>query len=132
MTSYSGGSDNAMQSYDIDSNLTSTTINNQQTTMNYDDFGRVTSLSSPDTGSHTYAYSTSNRTVSHTDAKGIVHASASDLNGNPVSINHSGNGSSQSESYSYDVSGSLMGFSDNSGSTSYTRNGLEQVKLNDK
>ena len=127
MTNYSGGGDSISQSYDIDSNLKSTNINNQQTTMSYDDFGRVVQLASPDTGTHTYVYSTSNRTVSHTDAKGIVHTSTSDLNGNPVTITHTGSSSSQSENYSYNTSGSLMGFSDNSGSTSYVRNGLEQV-----
>lgn len=127
LTSYSGNGDSAMQSYDIDSNLNSTTINNQQTTMTYDDFGRILSLSSPDTGNHTYSYNTAGRTASHTDAKGTVHTEVSDLNGNPVSITHSGSGSSQSEGYSYDASGALMGFTDGSGSTVYTRNALEEV-----
>jgi RHS repeat-associated protein len=127
ITSYSGGGDSSMQTYDVDSNLSSVTANNQQTTMNYDDFGRMVQLNSPDTGTHSYTYSTATRTVTHTDAKGTVHTSVSDLNGNPVSITHAGSGSSQSESYSYDVSGALIGFSDSSGSTSYTRNALEEI-----
>lgn len=127
MINYNGGGDASVQTYDIDSNQTSVNVNNQATTMSYDDFGRVVQLNNADTGSHTYAYSTPNRTVSHTDAKGIIHNSVSDLNGNPITITHSDGANTQNESYSYNVSGDLVGFNDNSGSTAYTRNNLEQI-----
>jgi YD repeat-containing protein len=127
MINYSGGGDSSAENYDIDNNKISVNVNSQSTTMSYDDFGRIIQLNSADTGNHTYAYSTSNRTISHTDSKGIVHSSSNDLNGNPISISHAGNGNTQNESYSYNNNGELTGFSDNSGSTSYVRNTLGQI-----
>ena len=127
MINYSFGVDTSSQQYDIDSNPTSVTANNQQTTMNYDDFGRITQLTSPDTGTHNYSYDTANRTQTHTDAKGTVHTVVSDLNGNPVTITHSGSGATQNESYTYNNNGSLMTINDNSGSTTMVRNNLDLI-----
>lgn len=127
MTNYSFGLDTVSKQYDIDSNQTSINVSYQQTTMNYDDFGRITQLNSPDTGIHNYTYDTANRRDTHTDAKGIVHTTISDLNNNPVTMSHVGNGVTQTENYTYNNNGSLMTMIDNSGSTTMIRNNLDQI-----
>jgi len=125
--SYSDAGTSSSNNYDVDGNLTSVVVNNQQTTYSYDDFGQLVQLSSPDSGNHTFTNDIQNRTVVHNDARGTSHTSVKDLNGNVTSVSHVNGGNSQTENYSYDNQGHLAQISDGSGTTTYSRNILGQV-----
>ena len=105
--------------YDLDNNLNSVNVNAQVTNYTYDDFGRLTKLISPDTGTQTVTYNTASNTKTRTDANNTTHRTTTDIEGKVTSIVHSGSGSTLNETYEYNLESRLKKVSDNSGSTEF-------------
>jgi RHS repeat-associated protein len=108
--------------YDAHGNLSSVIdAENQETTYEYDDLGRLVSTTSPDTGQTIYAYDEAGNLISKKDANGItVTYQYDDLN----RLTHANfQDPNQNVIYSYDQGtnglGHLTGFTDPSGSTTY-------------
>lgn len=105
--------------YDLDNNLNSVNVNAQVTNYTYDDFGRLTKLISPDTGTQTISYNTANNTKTRIDANNTSHITTTDIEGKVTSIVHSGAGNTLNENYEYNLESRLKKISDTSGSTEF-------------
>lgn len=129
VTGYSSGADSSSNSYDVDGNQTSVVVNNQTTTMSYDDFGRITNINSPDTGARSFSYSQSQD--SYTDAKGTIHTLTKGAGGLPVNFTHTNNDPDLNyanyESYQYDNYGRVNKISSQNSETLYGRDSLGQL-----
>ena len=115
---------------DIDENITSVTWGvsaNQTTNMTYDDFGQITQLISPDSGTSNFTHDIPNGIDTKTDANGVTHTVTKDVLGRPIQIQH-GN---LIETLTYDSSlngtGQIASLTDSSGSTSWSYNNLGLV-----
>lgn len=105
--------------YDYDNNVKTIKANNQLTTYTYDDFGRLTQLISPDTGTQNITYNTANNIKTRIDANNVSHKTTTDIEGKVINIMHTGAGSTLNENYEYNNLSRLKKVSDNSGSTEF-------------
>jgi YD repeat-containing protein len=124
--------------YDVQNNLTKVTDpKNLQTIYGYNGFGELTSLTSPDTGLSSFTFDAAGNLLTKTDARGVVATYTYDnLNRvtaiqYPATTSATGSAPAQTVTYTYDSCtngiGRLCGFSDRTGSTSYSYDLLGRV-----
>lgn len=105
--------------YDLDNHVKSINVNAQITNYTYDDFGRLTQLVSPDTGTQNLTYDTVAGIKTRVDASGITHTTNSDIEGKITSITHSNATGTLTETYDYSAQNRLKKITDNSGTNEY-------------
>jgi RHS repeat-associated protein len=131
LSNMTGSGDSQSYTYDADSNMSQVIANNQTTNYTYDDFAELTKLVSPDSGTQNLTYDVVNRKITDTDNLGTVHTYSYDALGRLTSANHVNGTTTQNETYSYDTAthgiGALAGFTDMSGSTSYSYDNNENI-----
>lgn len=88
--------------YDLDGNLKTASLNYKTTTYHYNDFGEMTSLISPETGTQTMTYDITQNLMSKTDAKGVVSNVTSEILGRVKTITHTLGATTETETFTYD------------------------------
>ena len=116
---YTYAGDTVGYTYDYDDNIKTITTNNQITSYTYDDFGRLTQLVSPDTGTQNLSYNTVNGIKTRTDSNSITHTTTADIESKVTTITHSNINGTLTENYEYNNETKLKKITDNTGNTEY-------------
>jgi RHS repeat-associated protein len=103
VSSTSGPDGSPSYTYNLDGNVKTATLNSKKTTYDFNDFGEMTSLISPETGTTTINYDVAQNLTTKTDANNITHIYQTDALGRMVSANHNSGVTSEVETFTYDT-----------------------------